>query len=121
MYELMVEDTFDAAHQLRGYEGPCEKLHGHSFKVQLFIYGETLDKHGMLMDFKKIKSLLSKILKGFDHANLNELPEFQKENPTSENIAKIIFEKINDKIKLHIDRVSVWESPTTFASYLGPE
>ena len=119
MYELMVEDTFDAAHQLRGYEGPCEKIHGHGFKVQVFIKGEKLDKIGMLLDFKTIRSYLSEILKRFDHTNLNDLPEFRVENPTSENIAKVIYEKIGKKAGVH--RVSVFESSTASASYYAGE
>jgi len=115
MYELMVEDTFDAAHQLRGYEGKCENLHGHTFKVQVFLKGNKLDKVGMLDDFRTIKEHLSEALKDFDHQNLNDLPPFKEENPTSENIARVIFERLKPKLKL--SRVVVWESPTSKASY----
>ncbi len=115
MYELMVEDIFDAAHQLRGYEGKCENLHGHTFRVQVFLQGEGLDNAGMLSDFKVIKENLSKVLDDFDHKNLNDLPDFKKINPTSENIARIIFNRLKPQLK--VAKVSVWESPSSQASY----
>jgi len=115
MYELMVEDTFDAAHQLRGYKGKCESLHGHTFRVQVFLKGDKLDKIGMLEDFKKIKDDLNNIVKDFDHKNLNDLSDFKNQNPTSENIAKVIFQKMITKLK--ISKVTVGESGTSYASY----
>lgn len=116
MYELMVEATFDAAHALRGYEGPCENLHGHTWKVNIFLIGENLDKTGMVMDFKAIKKLLNDILKEFDHTNLNDLAVFKEINPTSENVAAVIHAKLKEKIPA-LTRVTVWESPNTCASY----
>ncbi|KAF0134468.1 MAG: 6-pyruvoyl tetrahydrobiopterin synthase [Candidatus Saganbacteria bacterium] len=111
----MVEDTFSAAHQLFGYDGPCEKLHGHTFKVQVFIKGSNLKKEGFLLDFKEIKSILKENLAEFDHTNLNELGYFKKENPTSENIARALYLKL---IKiLPIIKVTVWESPNASAAY----
>lgn len=116
MYELMVESNFEAAHQLLGYEGPCEKLHGHSWRVQVFLEGENVDKLGMVIDFKKVKGILKDVLKDFDHQNLNDLPEFKKINPTCENVAKVIYERIKKEIK-EITKVAVWESGTTYAAY----
>lgn len=116
MYELMVEDTFDAAHALRGYEGPCENLHGHTWKVQVFIKGDKLNNIGLLADFRDIKKALRNILAEFDHKHLNELKLFKLENPSSENLAKIIFEKMKTKIKF-TGKVTVWESATSSASY----
>ena len=121
MYEIMVEDTFDAAHQLIGYSGPCEKLHGHGWKVQAYIYSDKLNKLGMLVDFRKIKKVLKKILSKIDHQNLNKLASFKKENPTSENMAKYIFNELTKKLKKGtlITKVTVYESPTSCASYFG--
>ncbi len=90
MFELTVEDSFDAAHALRGYDGPCENLHGHTWKVQVFLKGEKLNKLGLLEDFKNIKKRLQTVLAEFDHKNLNDLALFQKLNPSSENLARII-------------------------------
>mgnify|MGYP001225514116 CR=1 FL=1 len=115
MFELMVEDTFDAAHQLKGYEGPCERLHGHTFRVQVFLKGAKLNKIGLLEDFKVIKRHLKKVTDEFDHTNLNELKCFIKSNPTSENIAKIFYGRL--KAKIDIYKVSIWESGTSCATY----
>jgi len=111
----MVEDNFDAAHQLLGYQGPCENLHGHTFRVQLFLTGDKLEKEGFLIDFKKIKAVLADAIREFDHRNLNELTVFKSQNPTSENIARTIYERV--AAKLPVSKVTVWESPTSAATY----
>lgn len=110
----MVEDSFSAAHQLRGYEGKCENLHGHTFKVQVYLSGDKLDKIGMLVDFKKIKAELKKVLDKFDHTNLNDLIEFKEKNPTAENIAREVYNKISELKPL---KVTVWESEKACATY----
>jgi 6-pyruvoyltetrahydropterin/6-carboxytetrahydropterin synthase len=113
MYELTVESTFSAAHQLIGSNGPCEELHGHTWKVQVTVAGNELDKIGMLFDFKELKKVLSDILKRYDHAFLNKVFYF---SPTAENIAKNIFQEFKKKNNL-VRKISVWESPTSCASY----
>lgn len=115
MYELMVEGTFDAAHQLTGYDGPCEKLHGHTWKAQIFIKGDRLNKLGMVRDFKEIKLILQFAISKLDHTNLNVIPYFKKVNPTSENVARYIFDQVSKKAD--VTKVTVFESPTTSASY----
>jgi len=82
MFELMVEDTFDAAHALRNYEGPCENLHGHTWKVQLSLKGNRLNKLGMMEDFKGIKKELAAAIAELDHRLLNDLKPFLVKNPT---------------------------------------
>ena len=121
MYEIMIEDTFDAAHQLIGYNGPCENLHGHGWRVRAYVSGKELNKLGMLIDFKDIKENLKKILSEFDHNNLNTMAVFKKENPTSENLAKFIFNKLGGKMGKGLDltKVTVFESPTSSATYFG--
>jgi 6-pyruvoyltetrahydropterin/6-carboxytetrahydropterin synthase len=116
----MVEGTFDAAHQLIGYEGPCENLHGHTWKVQVFLSGAKLNKTGMVMDFKQIKAYLQLILSKLDHTNLNIVPYFKKTNPTSENVAKYIFDECSRKLgkSVIVNKVTVFESPITSASYI---
>ncbi len=116
MYELMVEDTFHAAHALRGYKGPCENLHGHTWKVQVFLEGKNLNKIGLLEDFKVIKKELQEVLSGFDHKLLNDVKPFDTENPSSENLARVIFEKLKKKANA-FNKVIVWESPSTCAAY----
>lgn len=118
MYELTVEETFDAAHALRGYEGPCENLHGHTWKVQVQIQGEQLNDIGLLEDFKNVKKALRDVLAKFDHNLINDLPEFQKQNPSSENIAKTVYTQMKSKFE-GVSKVSIWESATSCASYWG--
>ena len=116
MFELMVEDTFDAAHALRGYEGSCENLHGHTWKVQVFLRGGQLNKLGLLADFKDIKARLALALKAYDHKLINDTPPFDKKNPTSENLAETLFKTLKRDLK-SLSRITVWESATTNASY----
>ena len=94
MFEVDIRKEFSAAHCLRGYQGDCSKLHGHNWEVQAFVRAEKLDAIGIAVDFRKLKSELEDILSEFDHTNISELPYFMNSNPTSELIAKIIFEKL---------------------------
>jgi len=113
----MVESQFDSAHNLRGYEGPCESLHGHTYRVQVCYSGAQLDECGMLIDFKRLKSALNDIICHLDHCYLNDLPEFKEINPTAENIAKTICESMQAAVGDGISKVSVWETPTSCATY----
>lgn len=120
MYEIMVNRKFSAAHNLREYHGQCENLHGHNWKVEIIVRIKDLDQTGLALDFKFLKKSADEILKGLDHQYLNELPYFQDLNPTSENIAKFIFNRLanefNDE-KIKVARVSIWESEDSCASY----
>lgn len=116
MFELMVEESFAAAHALRGYKGKCENLHGHTFRVQVFLSGDKLNNIGIMMDFHEIKRFLRNILERFDHKDLCEISEFKIDNPSSENIAKAIFNELKRDIK-ELNKVTVWESATSSASY----
>ena len=120
MYELDITREFSAAHMLKGYDGLCSNLHGHNWTVQVFIRADRLDDIGIAADFTVIKRVLTEILAQFDHKYLNELPEFQDINPTSENIARILFEKLAHAVAkpgIKLDRVRVCESPTSGATY----
>lgn len=120
MYILQITDSFSAAHYLRNYKGKCEKLHGHNFKVEIKVKGSKLDKKGMLIDFQDIKKMTRKILSGLDHSNLNEKNPFTKTNPTSENIAKYLFEEINKKLSFFnciLLSITVWENEKASATY----
>jgi 6-pyruvoyltetrahydropterin/6-carboxytetrahydropterin synthase len=120
MFEIDIEREFSAAHCLKGYNGDCSALHGHNWKVQVFVLSEKLDKIGIACDFRTLKKELDSILDEFDHKNLSELDCFQQSNPTSEVIARIIFKKIKDKLddgKISVSKVRVCESPGSGASY----
>lgn len=116
MFEVKVSSEFSAAHSLRGYRGKCEELHGHNWKVEMVVSSDRLDKIGMVADFRQLKKILNSILDKLDHRYLNNLTFFKKVNPTSENIAKYIYDRIKDK-GLRIKSVTVWESERTCASY----
>jgi 6-pyruvoyltetrahydropterin/6-carboxytetrahydropterin synthase len=116
MYRLRVASTFDAAHQLAGYKGKCSKLHGHTWKVEVFVLGKELDKIGMLADFGAIKEKLREITEKLDHTFLNDSKEIG--NPTSENLARYIFQSLNDLPKfVRLEKVRVWESPKSWSEY----
>ena len=116
MFEIKVSTEFSAAHSLRGYKGKCEALHGHNWKVEVEAAGEKLDKNGMLLDFSLLKARLHKILGNLDHKYLNNIAYFKKLNPTSENIAKYIYDNLAAKIK-GLRSVTVWESQNCRATY----
>jgi len=120
MYEVTVSSSFSGAHFLKGYQGKCEELHGHNWKVEAKVEAEELDKTGLTLDFKKLKANLSLILKELDHTCLNELTYFNQTNPSAENIAQFIYKKLakltNNKA-VRLKKISVWETDTSCASY----
>jgi 6-pyruvoyltetrahydropterin/6-carboxytetrahydropterin synthase len=117
MYELTVEAQFDSAHCLRGYEGPCENLHGHTYRVMIAYQGSELDHLGTLVDFKRLKKELGEVVASLDHQYLNDLPQFREQNPTAENLARFVFEEMRKRLGGGIKRSTVWETPTSAASY----
>jgi len=123
MYELKVVSRFAAAHQLKMVAEKCENLHGHNWRVEVYLSGKELNKAGVLMDFGEIKTHLKKIIDSLDHKFLNELVFFDNGNPSSENIARYIADALQSKIKtpeVCVSRVSVWESDDSCATYIIP-
>jgi 6-pyruvoyltetrahydropterin/6-carboxytetrahydropterin synthase len=122
MYYVTVIKHFSAAHHLRDYEGKCERMHGHNYKVQLQLKSPIVDRSGMVADFTVIRQVLDKLLQRFDHQDLNQVKPFDKLNPTAENIAKLVYEEMNLKFntrKVKVSTVTVWETDSSFATY-GP-
>jgi 6-pyruvoyltetrahydropterin/6-carboxytetrahydropterin synthase len=117
----MIQEEFSAAHALRGYKGKCENLHGHNWKVEVFVKGERLDEIGMLVDFTALKAATRRVMLLLDHRNLNELPPFDNEmNPSSEHLAGFILHQIAaefDNARFKVYKVRVWETPSTAAVY----
>ncbi len=119
MYELVVEKTFAGAHNLRDYEGECERLHGHNWRVEVTLRTENLNEMGMVMDFKIVKKKLGEILSRFDHTYLNELSEFKQENPTTENVSRAIYNNLSEQLppEILVAKVKTWESEKCAAAY----
>ena len=119
-YELKIETAFAAAHNLLNYCGACENLHGHNWKIEIYIHGTELDKSGMLIDFKVLKEHTNTILDSLDHTYLNKLPMFEGLSPSSELIAKYIFEELEiklEKLPVTVHKIVAWESEKAAASY----
>ena len=120
MYEISVESHFDAAHYLRGYQGKCEALHGHRYKVVVTVKTTQLNDIGLAFDFTELKKRLAVTLEPFDHTCLNDLPTFEENNPSAENIASGIYEDLKGRIAdipVTLASVGVWESPDSWVIY----
>ncbi|MFA7229837.1 MAG: 6-carboxytetrahydropterin synthase QueD [Victivallaceae bacterium] len=120
MFEIDITRSFSAAHCLRGYQGDCSSLHGHNWTVQAVIKAKKLDQIGIAVDFKKLKKELDSILDVFDHTNISENDAFKDINPTSEIIAKVIYEQLSAKMNdgnVTVSRIRVCESPGSGATY----
>jgi len=119
MFEIKVHKTIACAHRLFDYNGPCENLHGHNYKIEVAYGGTELDRFGMLVDFSDVKKAFHAVLDTLDHTYLNDLPAFQTLSPSAENIAAHVFHELKrtsfDRAKLL--SVSVWETPTQVAVY----
>jgi 6-pyruvoyltetrahydropterin/6-carboxytetrahydropterin synthase len=120
MFELTIESSFSSAHNLREYDGACERLHGHNWRVELHIEADKLDDRGLVLDFKEMKRETNKVVEGLDHRYLNEIKPFDTLNPSAENLAKYIFDKLSASLNDGNRRVSlvrVWESEQAAAAY----
>jgi len=120
MFELMIETQFSAAHQLRGYKGKCENLHGHNWRVQVAVSSGKLNDIGIAIDFHELKKLTNEALSALDHSFLNDVFPFTEINPSSENIAKWLYDLLKKKIAnndVAISAVTVWESDTASTTY----
>ncbi len=120
MYEIFKERTFSASHQLRGYQGNCERLHGHNWRVRIHVAADELDDHGMVIDFHELENMLTQVISPFDHRHLNDVPPFDAINPSSENLARYIAEQIASLLpspRLKVLHCDIWESDASRARY----
>ena len=122
IYTLTVRASFSAAHRLREYDGNCERLHGHNWQVEVSVASERLDDRGIALDFRAIKAAVNDLLSGLDHRYLNEVQPFDRLNPSSENLARYLFEEMERKVPApaRVARVTVWESEDARADYTRP-
>jgi 6-pyruvoyltetrahydropterin/6-carboxytetrahydropterin synthase len=122
MYEVSITSRFSAAHQLKEFHGGCERLHGHNWKVEVTVECPFLDDAGLVMDFRELKEHTGNVLNLLDHHFLNDLEPFRSVNPSSENIARYLFDTLSSRInngRLKVNRVKTWESEDSCASYSG--
>lgn len=122
MYQIKIISDFAAAHNLRNFRGKCENLHGHNWKVEVVLCGDRLDESGIVVDFGEVKQVTRELLGTIDHTYLNDLPYFKTRNPSSENIARYLFEGLAerfDKESLRVYSVSAWESKDACATYMA--
>ena len=121
MFEVMIERNFSSAHQLRGYKGKCENLHGHNYKIEIYARGRELNNIGLLVDFVELKEAADEVVNFLDHRNINELPPFDAElNPSAENLARYILERVAARVgdaRVQVYKVRCYETPTSVATY----
>lgn len=122
MYEVSVDETFAAAHNLRNYKGKCENLHGHNYKVRVTLAGKEVDSTGLLYDFVHLKQVIQGVIRSLDHKYLNELPPFDTLNPSAENIARYIYEQTSKQLSqtpngAGVASITVWETDVAAATY----
>lgn len=122
MFQVCKTFSFDAAHALRGYNGNCERLHGHRWEVAVCVAGPDVNDLGMLVDFRAIKAAALAATADYDHNTLNDVPPYDTINPSTEHIARTIFHALRDNLaasapSAHLAFVQVWESPTSWAKY----
>jgi 6-pyruvoyltetrahydropterin/6-carboxytetrahydropterin synthase len=120
-FEVMIERNFSSAHQLRGYKGKCENLHGHNYRIEIYARGRELDNIGLLVDFGELKEAADEVVAYLDHRNINELPPFDEElNPSAENLARYILERVASRVgdeRVAVYKVRCFETPTSVATY----
>lgn len=118
MYELTITGDIAAAHFLRGYDGPCKDLHGHTWKMEVTITSEKLNPIGLVVDFRDIKYKLKEFLKHLDHVCLNDLPFFKDHNPSTENLACYVYREFGKQCTPFVVKcVRVWESESSSITY----
>ena len=123
MYELKIISHFAAAHQLRDFGGKCENLHGHNWKIEVYVTGKKLGNDGLLIDFHLVKRVTENVLGELHHKFLNEMEYFKATNPSSENIAHYIYDFLGQELNngdITVSKVSAWESDSACATYMEP-
>ena len=120
MYEVTIKKSFSAAHLLKEIGGKCEELHGHNFLVEVSVASESLNSEGLLIDFRVVKRWTDDVLEQLDHKYLNEIEYFKNINPSSEQLARFLYDRISEKSRqanVTLLRVTVWESDNARVTY----
>ena len=117
---MKILTDFSAAHFLREYEGPCSRLHGHNWKVEVNVSCKVLNEIGMGVDFSDIKAATRILIEKMDHQNLNDIPPFDKLNPTAENLAAYFYQQLSNELndaRVAVKNVTIWETDRACVSY----
>src|ERR1041385_4498565 len=121
MFEVMVERNFSSAHQLRGYRGKCENLHGHNYRIEIYARGRELNKTGLLVDFVELKAAADGDVNFSDLPDIKKLlPVDEELNPSAENLARYILESVSARVgdeRVEVYKVRCFETPTSVATY----
>ncbi|MHB2147647.1 6-carboxytetrahydropterin synthase QueD [Calditrichota bacterium LG25] len=119
MYQLSIDLMFSASHHLRGYEGPCQRIHGHNWKVQVVVKSERVDSIGMVIDFKDLSDLAWQVVGKFDHQMVNDIEPFDQINPTAENLSRYFFTEIARLLPdgVEMQAIRLWETPRYMIEY----
>ena len=120
MYHLTILTHFAAAHNLLNYQGDCENLHGHNWKVEVTVNTENLDKAGLGIDFKILKKHTKEIMNYLDHKYLNDLDAFAGISPSSEHISRFVYDRLAESLAeydVSLEKITVWESDNAYATY----
>lgn len=119
MYKISIETHFAASHQLHGYQGPCKTLHGHTWRVRVEVKSDRIDDIGISVDFKDLKRLTHDVIERLDHKHINDIPPFDRENPTAENLARYIYAEVKQRLPGGVNMVEVvlWESANYAVTY----
>jgi 6-pyruvoyltetrahydropterin/6-carboxytetrahydropterin synthase len=112
VYRTFVETHFTSAHQLHGYQGHCGRLHGHTWKVRVDVETDRVDAIGISIDFQELKRIIHIPISKLDHFHINEIPPFDKKNPTAEHLSEFIYREIKANLArgITLRSVTVWES-----------
>jgi len=120
MFEISVDYSFAAGHALRGYKGKCENVHGHNYKVRVTVGAEQLNSIGLVMDFVDLRAAIKALAEPLDHRFMNDIPPFDKVNPSAENLAKYFYDGLGSTTRAHglqVQSVTVCETDTTSATF----
>lgn len=119
MFTVFKDFTFSAAHQIRGHRGGCQNLHGHNYRVRVFVRARELDALGMVIDFADLKKIVAEVVDPFDHRLINDVPPFDVRNTTAELLSQYVYEEIARRLPSGrtIQRVEIWETDSSCAVY----
>jgi 6-pyruvoyltetrahydropterin/6-carboxytetrahydropterin synthase len=121
MFTVFKDFTFAAGHFIRGHTGGCQNLHGHNYRIRVFLTAAKLDELGMVIDFSHLKTMVQEVVGHYDHQVINDHPPFDRINPTAELLSQHVYTEVGRRLendpRVSVRRVEVWENETSCASF----